>query len=89
MALLPQWRQVSAEERGEPKGKITEAATGATVPLSKPRSLVLEKKYAGHSCVGSEEVSHLQSGGITAGLAGPAEGGRQQPSRAKPLQGFK
>lgn len=53
MALLPHWRQVAAEEQGEPKGKITEAATEATVPLSKPRSLVLEKKYAGHSCVGS------------------------------------
>lgn len=53
MALLPPWRQVVAEERGEPKGKITEAAMEATVPLSKPRSLILEKEYAGHSCASS------------------------------------
>lgn len=77
------------QEREQPKGRTTEASTEATVLLPKSTSLVLKKKYAAPSCVGSSEVSHLQSGGITTGLKGPAEGGRQQPSGAKPLQGFK
>lgn len=39
--------------------------------------------------IAARKLSHLQSRVITTGLQGPAEGGRQQPSRAKPLQGFK